>query len=66
MLPANRKNEARATALAAAVIDLLLSAWVYIQYLTQNMTGYQFIEKYSWIDIFPLKIALHFGVDGIS
>lgn len=65
-LPANRKNEARATALAAAVIDLLLSAWVYIQYLTQNMTGYQFIEKYSWIDIFPLKIALHFGVDGIS
>ncbi|MCZ2126459.1 MAG: NADH-quinone oxidoreductase subunit M [Anaerolineales bacterium] len=66
MLPAQRKNEARAVALAAAVADLLLSAWVYVQYLTQHMQGYQFVEKYTWLNIPPLNIALHFGVDGMS
>lgn len=65
-LPAHRKNEARAVALASAVADLLLSAWVYIQYLTQHMQGYQFVEKYTWLNIPPLNIALHFGVDGMS
>ena len=66
MMPANRKNEVRAVALASAVIDLLLSAWVYLQYLLNHMQGYQFIEKYTWLNIPPLNIALHFGVDGMS
>lgn len=66
LLPAQRKNEARALALAAASFTLLLSLWVYIQYLTQDMTGYQFIEKYTWLNVSPLIISLHFGVDGIS
>jgi len=63
-LPAARKNEARAVALAAATLDLALSAWVYLQYLTQEMTGYQFIEQYNWLPKFG--ITLHFGVDGMS
>src|ERR1051325_6153623 len=66
LLPPQRKNEARAIALAGATFALLLSLWVYIQYLTQNLTGYQFIEKYMWLNIPPLVISLHFGVDGIS
>ncbi|MFM8425864.1 MAG: NuoM family protein [Chloroflexota bacterium] len=66
MMPANRKNEVRAVALATAVVDLLLSGWVYLQYLMNDMQGYQFIEKYQWINIPPLNIALHFGVDGMS
>ena len=66
LLPAQRKNEARAVALAAATFAVLLSLWVYLQYLTQNMTGYQFVEKYTWLNIPPLVISLHFGVDGIS
>jgi len=49
MIPAQRKTEARAVALAAATFALLLSLWVYIQYLTQHMTGYQFVEQYSWL-----------------
>jgi len=64
LLPAQRKNEARAVALAAACFALLLSLWVYIQYLTGHMTGYQFTEEYKWLP--QLGISLKFGVDGIS
>ena len=64
LLPAQRKNEARAVALAAAVFALLLSLWVYVQYLTGHMTGYQFTEEYKWLP--QLGIGLKFGVDGMS
>ena len=64
LLPAQRKNEARAVALAAASLALLLSLWVYIQYLTGHMTGYQFVEEYRWLP--QLGISLKFGVDGMS
>ena len=64
LLPAQRKNEARAVALAAASFALLLSLWVYIQYLNGHMTGYQFTEEYKWLP--QLGISLKFGVDGMS
>src|SRR5574341_827583 len=64
LMPAQKKNLVRSIALAAAVFDLLLSGWVYIRYLSQRMTGYQFVEKYNWLP--PLGISLHFGVDGMS
>jgi NADH-quinone oxidoreductase subunit M len=64
MMPANKRNETRALALAAATFALLLSAWVYIQYLTQGLTGYQFVEEYSWLP--ALGMNLIFGVDGMS
>lgn len=58
------KNEIRVTALAAAVFDLVLSAWVYYQIYTHPSLEYQFIEKYDWLPV--LGISLHFGVDGMS
>ena len=63
LLPSDRKNEIRTTALAAAVFSLLLSLWVYFSF---NPAGpdYQFVEKYSWLPM--LGIDLHLGVDGIS
>lgn len=64
LMPADRKNEIRVTALAASVFALILSTWVYFQYLLQNMTGYQFIEKYAWMPRWGIE--LHMGVDGIS
>src|SRR5512140_2638780 len=64
LTPAEKKNLARALALAAAILDLALSLTVYLTYLTQHMTGYQFIEKYTWLP--QLGISLHFGVDGMS
>jgi len=63
LLPAQRKNEARAVALGAAVFALLLSFWVYFNY-DQAAGGYQFIEKYNWLP--ALGISLYFGVDGMS
>lgn len=63
LLPAQRKNEARAVALASATFALILSIWVYFAY-DQTAAGYQFVEKYSWLP--ALGIALHFGVDGMS
>ena len=65
LLPAQRKNETRAVALAAAIFALILSFWMYFNY-DQAVGGYQFIEKYTWLNIPPLNIALHFGVDGMS
>ncbi len=64
MMPANRRNETRAVALATASLDLLLSGWLYLQYLLGDMTGYQFIEQYNWLP--ALGISLKFGVDGMS
>jgi len=64
MIPADRKTEVRGVALAAAIIDLLLSAWMYLQYLLGDLTGYQFIEQYDWLP--ALGISLKFGVDGMS
>src|SRR5215216_6940398 len=63
MLPPQRKNEARAVALAAATFALILSFWVYFNY-NQSAAGYQFVETYRWLP--ALGISLKFGVDGIS
>jgi len=65
LMPPQRKNEVRAVALASATFVLILSAWTYLTY-DQTAAGYQFVEKYTWLNISPLVISLHFGVDGIS
>ena len=64
MMPAKSKTEVRGVALATATIELLLSGWLYLQYLLGAMTGYQFIERYDWLP--SLGISLYFGVDGMS
>lgn len=63
LFPAERKNEVRVTALAAATFALLLSVWVYFTY-DANAAGYQFQESYSWLP--ALGIGYHVGVDGMS
>jgi NADH-quinone oxidoreductase subunit M len=63
LFPAERKNEVRVTALAAATFALLLSVWVYFTY-DANAAGYQFQEAYSWLP--ALGIGYHVGVDGMS
>ena len=63
ILPAHRKNEARAVALAAAIFALVLSCWVFFGY-DQAAGGYQFVERYDWLP--ALGISWYFGVDGMS
>lgn len=64
LMKPERKTEIRVTALAAAVFDLALSAWVYYQVYIHPSMEYQFIEKYDWLP--ALGISYHVGVDGIS
>ncbi len=63
LLPGERKNEIRVTALAAAALALLLSIWVYFSYDTAA-GGYQFVEKYNWLP--QLGISYYVGVDGMN
>jgi NADH-quinone oxidoreductase subunit M len=63
LFPADRKNAIRWTALAAAALTLLLSAWVYFSYQVEP-GGYQFQERIAWIR--SLGISYHVGVDGMS
>jgi len=63
LFPADRKNEVRVTALAAAIVSLLLSAWVYFSY-DMSMGGYQFLEKYTWLP--QLGISFSVGVNGMN
>jgi len=63
LFPAERKNEVRVTALAAATFALLLSVWVYFSY-DSSAAGYQFQEAYAWLP--ALGIGYHVGVDGMS
>ena len=59
-----RKNEVRVTALAVAVLELILSGWVFAQVYMHPSMEYQFVEKYSWLP--QLGISFHVGVDGMS
>ena len=63
LMPADRKNEVRVTALAAATFALLLSIWVYFTY-DSAAGGYQFQEAYDWLP--ALGLGYHVGVDGMS
>jgi NADH-quinone oxidoreductase subunit M len=65
LMPADRKNEVRVMALAAAVLALGLSIWVYFTY-DQAAAGYQFIEKMTWLSIANINFDYHVGVDGLS
>jgi len=63
LLPADRKNEIRVTALAAASVSLLLSAWVYFSY-NYALGTYQFVERYDWLP--QLGISFSVAVDGMN
>jgi NADH-quinone oxidoreductase subunit M len=67
-MPPERKTAIRLIALGAAVIDLLLSAWVYLSYYFQfqQIGGYQFQEAYPWLHTQLIDIQLKFGVDGMG
>jgi NADH-quinone oxidoreductase subunit M len=63
MIPGERKNEIRVTALAAASFAFLLAVWTYFSY-DKTLGGYQFVEQYAWVP--TLGISYHVGVDGMN
>jgi NADH-quinone oxidoreductase subunit M len=63
LIPSDRKTEVRMVALAAAMIALFLSGWVYFNY-NISAGGYQFVERYNWLP--QLGISYFVGVDGMN
>ncbi|MCK5919667.1 MAG: NADH-quinone oxidoreductase subunit M [Methylococcales bacterium] len=71
MLPKERGENARMLGLAAAIIGLILSLYVYIAYYnnlpvpgTRWADTLQFMEEYAWIPSIGINYIL--GVDGMS
>jgi NADH-quinone oxidoreductase subunit M len=63
LVPGQRKDLVRWIALAASVLALGLSLWVYLTY-DRSLSGYQFVEKYAWIPTLGISYAV--GVDGMN
>ena len=63
LLPGEKKNLARYVALAASIVDLVLSFFVYLSY-DLAVGGYQYVEQFSWLP--QLGISYHVGVDGMN
>lgn len=69
MLPKERGENARMLALAAMLIGLILSAYVYFAYEippggTRWAETLQFVERVQWIP--ALDISYYLGIDGLS
>ncbi len=63
LIPGERKREVRVAALAAGIIALILSVWLYFSY-DVAAGGYQFVENYHWLP--ALGISYQVGVDGMN
>lgn len=64
LMPANRRDWIRWTALGTSLVTLLMAIILYVRYSAAT-GGYQFIEgPYPWLP--ALGISYHLGVDGIS
>jgi NADH-quinone oxidoreductase subunit M len=61
--PAQKRSLIRGTALAAALITLALSVFLFLRY-DVAAAGYQFMEKMDWLP--SMGISYFVGVDGIS
>ncbi|MCH8900725.1 MAG: NADH-quinone oxidoreductase subunit M [Chloroflexi bacterium] len=64
LIPRERVDLIRLTALAFATAGLIFSVFTFIDY-DYNQGGFQFTNSYTWLPG-PLDIALSLGIDGIS
>ncbi len=63
VMPAEKRDWIRRTALVAATLNLILSAFAYFSYNVAQ-GGYQLIERIPWVP--ALGISYYVGVDGLS
>ncbi len=78
LLPSFLRNSFKYVALAATLVQVVLSGWMYFQFKTgASFTGinhadqYQFVEKASWISLNlgslgKMQIDYFVGIDGLS
>lgn len=63
VMPAEKRDWIRRTALVAATLNLILSAYAYFTYNVAQ-GGYQFLEHIPWVP--SLGISYYVGIDGLS
>ncbi len=63
VMPAEKRDWIRRTALVAATLNLILSVFAYFSYNVAQ-GGYQLIERIPWVP--ALGISYYVGVDGLS
>ena len=63
LIPRERVDLIRLTALAFATAGLVFSVYTFIDY-DYNQGGYQFQRQWQWLE--SLGVTVHWGVDGIS
>ena len=63
IVPKTREDVAKIVAIAAAVAELVLAAFMLVDFKTGD-AGFQFVTERNWIPAFG--ISWHLGVDGIS
>ncbi len=64
LLPQRYAKNSKWIALAAAIAALVLSIVLFFSF--EHGAGYQFVERYSWIQIAGFDIQYALGVDGLS
>ena len=64
LLPQRYAKISKWIALAAAIAALVLSVVLFFSF--EHGAGYQFVERYSWIQIAGFDIQYALGVDGLS
>jgi NADH-quinone oxidoreductase subunit M len=63
LMPADKREWIRRTALAASGLNLILTVIVYFSY-NVSQGGYQMVERLPWLP--ALGISYYVGIDGLS
>ena len=63
LVPRERKDAIRWTALLVSLVPFALSIFMWVSY-QPSVPGYQFEVKYAWFEL--INSSIHLGVDGIS
>jgi NADH-quinone oxidoreductase subunit M len=65
LLPQSQEHLARWVALAGSGASFLLSAVLFFRF-DNNASGYQFVERHTWVDVGSFDLQYFIGVDGLS
>ncbi len=65
LIPSDRKNALRWTALITSLVTFGISLWVLTMFRSAN-PDLQLVAKYDWITVAGWNIQYHLGVDGLS
>jgi NADH-quinone oxidoreductase subunit M len=65
LIPQRFEQQSRWVALAAAFAMFAISVQLFFRF-DPNIEGYQFVQRYAWVQIGGFDLEYHVGVDGLS